>query len=51
MAAATAWNNLAAELSTTASSWESIIATLTSEQWTGAGRRRRRPRPSLTWPG
>ena len=37
MAAATAWNNLAAELSTTASSWESIIATLTSEQWTGAG--------------
>ena len=37
MAASTAWNNLAAELSTTASSWESIIATLTSEQWTGVG--------------
>ncbi len=37
MAAATAWSNLAAELSTTASSWESIIGTLTGEQWTGAG--------------
>ncbi|MEE6176898.1 PPE family protein [Mycobacterium sp. 050134] len=37
MAAATAWNNLAAELSTTATSWESIIGTLTGEQWTGAG--------------
>ena len=37
MAAATAWNNLAAELSTTATQWESIIATLTTEQWTGAG--------------
>ncbi|SPM31038.1 PPE family protein [Mycobacterium terramassiliense] len=37
MAAATAWSNLAAELSTTASSWESIVGTLTGEQWTGAG--------------
>jgi PPE-repeat protein len=37
MAAATAWSNLAAELSTTASQWESIITTLTTEQWTGAG--------------
>lgn len=37
MAAATAWNNLAAELSTTASSWESIVSRLTGEQWTGAG--------------
>ena len=37
MAAASAWSNLAAELSTTASSWESIIANLTSQQWTGAG--------------
>ncbi len=37
MAAATAWSNLAAELSTTASSWESIIGNLTGEQWTGAG--------------
>ncbi|ORV93211.1 hypothetical protein AWC11_06335 [Mycobacterium interjectum] len=37
MAAATAWSNLAAELSTTATSWESIIGTLTGEQWTGAG--------------
>lgn len=37
MAAATAWSNLAAELSTTATSWDSIIGTLTGEQWTGAG--------------
>jgi PPE-repeat protein len=37
MAAAGAWNNLAAELATTATSWESIISTLTTEQWTGAG--------------
>src|SRR5271166_1983792 len=37
MAAAGAWNNLAAELSTTASSYESILTALTTEQWTGAG--------------
>ena len=37
MAAATAWNNLAAELSTTATQWESIITSLTTEQWTGTG--------------
>jgi PPE-repeat protein len=37
MAASTAWSNLAAELSTTATSWDSIIGTLTGEQWTGAG--------------
>ncbi|WP_276043448.1 PPE family protein, partial [Mycobacterium palustre] len=37
MAASTAWNNLAAELSTTATSWQSIVGTLTGEQWTGAG--------------
>ncbi|WP_156747906.1 PPE family protein, partial [Mycobacterium sp. E3198] len=37
MAAATAWSNLAAELSTTATSWDSIVGTLTGEQWTGAG--------------
>ena len=37
MAAAAAWSNLAAELSTTATSWESIIGTLTGSQWTGAG--------------
>jgi PPE-repeat protein len=36
MAASTAWSNLAAELSTTATSWESIIGTL-GEQWTGVG--------------
>ncbi|OBA80648.1 hypothetical protein A9W99_16535 [Mycobacterium sp. 1164966.3] len=37
MAAATAWHNLAAELSATATQWESIITALTTEQWTGAG--------------
>ncbi|MGO9732757.1 PPE family protein, partial [Mycobacterium sp.] len=37
MAAASTWSNLAAELSTTATSWESIIANLTTQQWTGAG--------------
>jgi PPE-repeat protein len=37
MAAATAWNNLAAELSTTATQYESILTSLTTEQWTGAG--------------
>ncbi len=37
MAAAGAWNNLAAELATTATSWESIVTTLTTEQWTGVG--------------
>jgi PPE-repeat protein len=37
MAAATAYNNLAAELSTTATQWESIITLLTTEQWRGTG--------------
>jgi len=37
MAAASSYNNLAAELSTTASSWESIITNLTTEAWTGPG--------------
>ncbi|WP_263987925.1 PPE family protein, partial [Mycobacterium conspicuum] len=37
MAAATAWSNLAAELSSTATQHESIITNLTTEQWTGAG--------------
>jgi PPE-repeat protein len=37
MAAAAGWSNLAAELSTTASQWESIVTTLTTEQWTGVG--------------
>ncbi len=36
LAASTAWSNLAAELGTTATSWDSIIATL-SDQWTGVG--------------
>ncbi|WP_232078822.1 PPE family protein [Mycobacterium florentinum] len=37
MAAATAYANLAAEVSTTATSWESIITTLTTDAWTGGG--------------
>lgn len=37
MAAGTAYNNLAAELSTAATSWESIVSTLTTESWTGPG--------------
>jgi PPE-repeat protein len=37
MAAAAGWSNLAAELSTTATSWESIVGTLTGGQWTGVG--------------
>ena len=37
MAAAASYNNLAAELSTTATSWESIITNLTTESWRGAG--------------
>ncbi len=36
MAAAAAYNNLAAELNAAATQWESIITTLTTE-WTGAG--------------
>jgi PPE-repeat protein len=36
MAAAAGWSNLAAKLSTTATQWESIIATLT-DTWTGLG--------------
>ncbi|KAA1249313.1 PPE family protein [Mycobacterium simiae] len=35
MAAAAAWNRLAAELSTTAASFESVISQLTTEQWMG----------------
>ncbi|BBZ71608.1 PPE family protein, SVP subgroup [Mycobacterium paraseoulense] len=37
MAAAAAYANLGAEISTTATQWESIISLLTSEQWTGGG--------------
>lgn len=37
MAAGTAYSNLAAELSTAATSWESIISTLTTDAWTGVG--------------
>jgi PPE-repeat protein len=35
MAAAAAWNSLAAELSTTATSFESVITQLAAEQWMG----------------
>ena len=37
MAAAAAYGNLAAEVSTTATQWESIVSLLTTEQWTGGG--------------
>lgn len=37
MAAATAYANLAAEVSATATQWESIISLLTTENWTGGG--------------
>src|ERR1700733_5760571 len=37
MAAATAYANLAAEVSATANQWESIISLLTTEQWKGGG--------------
>ncbi|OBB86150.1 hypothetical protein A5760_05370 [Mycobacterium colombiense] len=37
MAAATSYANLAAEVSSTATQWESITSLLTSEQWTGGG--------------
>ncbi|HEU4360817.1 MAG TPA: PPE family protein [Mycobacterium sp.] len=35
MAAAAAWNSLGAELTTTASSYESVISALTGEEWLG----------------
>ncbi|MGH3969437.1 MAG: PPE family protein, partial [Mycobacterium sp.] len=35
MAAAGAWNSLAAELGTTASSYESVISQLAGEEWLG----------------
>ena len=37
LAAATAYANLAAEVSATANQWESVISMLTTEQWTGTG--------------
>lgn len=36
MAAAAAWNGLAAELSSTATSYQTVISTLTGDQWRGA---------------
>src|ERR1700742_2734659 len=35
MAAAAAWNNLAAELNTTASASQSVVSTLTDDEWRG----------------
>ncbi|OBG98346.1 PPE domain-containing protein [Mycobacterium sp. E3247] len=37
MAAAAAYANLGAEISTTATQWESIVSLLTTENWTGGG--------------
>ena len=37
MAAAAAYANLAAEVSSTATQWESIVSLLTTENWTGGG--------------
>jgi PPE-repeat protein len=37
MAAAAAYANLAAEVSSTATQWESVISLLTTESWTGGG--------------
>src|SRR5690242_3189015 len=37
MAAAAAYANLAGEGSSTATQWESVIASLTTESWTGGG--------------
>lgn len=37
MAAAAAYANLAAEVSSTATQWESIVSLLTTESWTGGG--------------
>ena len=37
MAAAASYHNLAAEMSSAATQWQSIITTLTSEVWTGGG--------------
>jgi PPE-repeat protein len=37
LAAATAYANLAAEVSATANQWESVISSLTTQQWTGTG--------------
>jgi len=35
MAAASAWSSLGSELSTTAASYESVISTLTGDEWLG----------------
>ena len=45
MAAATAWDELATELNSTAASYSSVISGLTGEEWLGPRRRRWRPQP------
>ncbi len=51
MAAATAWNTLAAELSSAAAGYESVIAELTGEQWLGpaAASMAAAVQPYVTW--
>lgn len=50
-AAATAWNALGAELATTAASYESVISTLTDEEWRGpaAAAMAAAARPYVAW--
>lgn len=51
MAAATAWNTLAAELSSTAAAYESVITELAGEQWLGpaSGSMAAAARPYVAW--
>ena len=51
MAAATAWHTLAAELSSTAAGYESVITELTGEQWLGsaAASMSAAVQPYMTW--
>lgn len=51
MAAAAAWNNLAAELATTASSSQSVVAELTGTEWIGpsSASMAAATAPYLTW--
>ncbi|ORB73039.1 PPE family protein [Mycobacterium scrofulaceum] len=51
MAAAAAWNALAAELNTTAAGYESVVAELTGEQWMGpaSASAAAAAQPFITW--
>lgn len=51
MAAAAAWNTLAAELNTTAAGYESVVAELTGEQWMGpaSASAAAAAQPFITW--